>query len=51
MEPNRVRKSVGAETTLSHNLDIDEEETRNILDELCEEVCHRLKTLRSLEKH
>lgn len=51
VEPNRVRKSVGAETTLSHNLDIDEEETRNILDELCEEVCHRLKTLRSLEKH
>lgn len=43
VEPNRVRKSVGAETTLSHNLDIDEEETRNILDELCEEVCHRLK--------
>ncbi len=42
VEPHRERKSVGAETTLSRNLNIDDEEVVDILSEICEEVATRL---------
>ncbi|MGL5347749.1 MAG: DNA polymerase IV [Peptostreptococcaceae bacterium] len=42
VEPYRERKSVGAETTLGHNLSMDDEDVLNILDEICEEVSERL---------
>ncbi|MEG1408937.1 MAG: DNA polymerase IV [Terrisporobacter sp.] len=45
VEPHRERKSIGAETTLSENLDLEDEKLINILDELCEEVAHRAKYL------
>ena len=45
VEPYRERKSIGAETTLIENLDIEDEKLINILDELCEEVAQRAKYL------
>ena len=45
VEPYRERKSIGAETTLSENLDIEDEKLINILDELCEEVADRANYL------
>ena len=45
VEPHRERKSIGAETTLSENLDIEDEKLINILDELCEEVADRANYL------
>ena len=36
VDPNRERKSIGAETTLMENLDLEDEKLINILDELCE---------------
>lgn len=41
VEPHRERKSIGAETTLIENLDIEDEKLINILDELCKEVALR----------
>ena len=41
VEPHRERKSIGAETTLTENLDMKDEKLINILDELCEEVAYR----------
>src|SRR5699024_5358739 len=43
VEPYRERKSVGSETTLSSNLDIDDEEVLDILSERCEDVSNRLQ--------
>ena len=43
VEPYRERKSVGAETTLNNNLDIDDEEVLDILSEICEDVSNRLQ--------
>ena len=45
VEPHRERKSIGAETTLSENLDLEDEKLINILDELCDEVAHRAQYL------
>lgn len=45
VEPHRERKSIGAETTLIENLDIEDEKLINILDELCEEVSQRAEYL------
>ena len=45
VEPYRERKSIGSETTLIENLDIEDEKLINILDELCEEVAERAKYL------
>lgn len=42
VNPNRIRKSIGAETTLIENKNIDDAETVMILDELCEEVAERM---------
>ncbi len=50
VQPNRERKSVGAETTLSHNLSVEDEEVVDILSEICEEVCERLKACDKLGK-
>ncbi|MDC9418129.1 DNA polymerase IV, partial [Clostridioides difficile] len=38
----------GAETTLSENLDIEDEKLINILDELCEEVSQRAKSIKKM---
>ena len=46
VEPHRERKSIGAETTLTENLDIEDEKLINILDELCEEVAQRAEYLK-----
>lgn len=43
VEPYRERKSVGAETTLSNNLDINDEEILDILEEISKDVSSRLK--------
>lgn len=43
VEPYRERKSVGSETTLSINLDMNDEEVLDILDEICEDVSNRLQ--------
>ena len=48
VEPYRERKSIGAETTLSENLDIEDEKLINILDELCEEVAYRAEYLKKM---
>lgn len=48
VEPNRERKSIGAETTLSENLDIEDEKLIDILDELCEEVSQRAKSIKKM---
>ncbi len=45
VEPHRERKSIGAETTLDEDLDIEDEKLINILDELCEEVADRAEYL------
>ena len=45
VEPHRERKSIGAETTLTENLDIEDEKLIHILDELCEEVANRASYL------
>ena len=45
VEPHRERKSIGSETTLVENLDIEDEKLINILDELCEEVSQRAEYL------
>ena len=50
VEPYRERKSIGSETTLSHNYRLDEEEVVNILDELCLEVSNRAKSINKLGK-
>lgn len=50
VEPHRERKSVGSETTLGSNLNIDDEEVVNILDEICEDVSNRLKYCDKLGK-
>lgn len=50
VEPYRERKSIGAETTLSYNLNIDDEEVAEILSELCEEVAYRTKHSEKLGK-
>ena len=42
VNPTRIRKSIGAETTLIENKNIDDAETVMILDELCEEVAERM---------
>lgn len=42
VNPARIRKSIGAETTLIENKNIDDAETVMILDELCEEVAERM---------
>ncbi|MGL4912575.1 MAG: DNA polymerase IV [Romboutsia sp.] len=42
VQPHRERKSVGAETTLTNNLNIYEEEVVDILNEICKEVSDRL---------
>ena len=42
VNPTRIRKSIGAETTLMENKNIDDAETVIILDELCEEVAERM---------
>lgn len=43
VQPHRERKSVGSETTLTSNLNIDEEEVADILNEICEDVSYRLR--------
>lgn len=43
VEPYRERKSIGSETTLSHNLNIDDEEVVDILSDICKDVSQRLK--------
>ena len=45
VQPHRERKSIGSETTLVENLDIEDEKLINILDELCEEVSQRAEYL------
>ena len=50
VQAHRERKSVGAETTLSSNLSIDEEEVVDILNEICEEVSQRLNYCDKLGK-
>lgn len=50
VQPHRIRKSVGAETTLGHNLDIEEEEVADILSDICEEVSHRIEHVGKLGK-
>lgn len=50
VEPYRERKSVGAETTLGNNLNIDDEEVADILSEICEEVSQRLEYSEKLGK-
>lgn len=50
VEPYRERKSIGAETTLSNNLRIEDEEVIDILSELCEEVACRSKYSNKLGK-
>ena len=50
VEPFRERKSIGAETTLSHNLSIEEEEVVDILSDLCEDVSYRARSLEKLGK-
>ena len=50
VEPYRERKSIGAETTLSENLDIEDEKLINILDELCKEVAYRSQCLKKVAR-
>ncbi|RDY27205.1 DNA polymerase IV [Romboutsia weinsteinii] len=50
VEPQRIRKSVGAETTLDHNLNIEDEDVANILSDICEEVSERIKACKKLGK-
>ncbi len=50
VEPHRERKSIGAETTLLENLDIEDEKLINILDEVCEEVAIRANYLKKRGK-
>ena len=50
VEPHRERKSIGAETTLIENLDIEDEKLINILDELCKEVADRANYLKKRGK-
>lgn len=50
VEPHRERKSVGSETTLGNNLNIDDEEVVDILSEICEDVSQRLNYLDKLGK-
>lgn len=50
VEPHRERKSIGAETTLIENLDIEDEKLINILDELCQEVSYRCNYLKKSGK-
>lgn len=50
VEPHRERKSIGAETTLIENLDIEDEKLINILDELCKEVSDRANYLKKKGK-
>ena len=48
VESRRERKSIGAETTLVENLDLEDEKLINTLDELCEEVSNRAKYLKKI---
>lgn len=50
VEPYRERKSVGSETTLSQNLNIEDEEVADILSEICEDVSIRLKSSEKMGK-
>ncbi|MGL5693868.1 MAG: DNA polymerase IV [Peptostreptococcaceae bacterium] len=50
VEPYRERKSIGAETTLSNNLYIDEESVTDILSDLSEEVSYRTEKSDKLGK-
>ncbi|HSQ89881.1 DNA polymerase IV [Romboutsia sp.] len=50
VQPHRERKSVGAETTLNHNLNIDDEDVVDILSEICKEVADRLNYCDKLGK-
>lgn len=50
VEPYRERKSVGAETTLSQNLNIEDEEVADILSEICEDVSRRLNNSEKMGK-
>lgn len=50
VEPFRERKSIGSETTLSHNYRLEDEEVINILDELCLDVSNRARKLEKLGK-
>lgn len=43
VNPDRIRKSIGAEVTLFENKNIDDMETILVLDELCEEVANRME--------
>ncbi|CEH32989.1 DNA polymerase IV [Romboutsia lituseburensis] len=43
VQPHRERKSVGSESTLSINLNIEDEEVVDILDEICQDVANRLR--------
>ncbi|WP_455539869.1 DNA polymerase IV [Terrisporobacter sp.] len=48
VQPHRERKSIGSETTLTENLDLEDEKLINILDELCEEVANRAQHLKKM---
>ena len=50
VQAHRERKSVGAETTLSSNLNIEEGVVADILDEICKEVSDRLSYADKLGK-
>lgn len=50
VEPYRERKSVGSETTLGQNLNIEDEEVADILSEICEDVSIRLKSSEKMGK-
>lgn len=50
VEPHRERKSIGSETTLIENLNIEDEKLINILDELCKEVSNRANYLKKRGK-
>lgn len=50
VEPYRERKSVGSETTLGCNLNIDDEDVVDILSEICEDVSQRLEYVKKIGK-
>ena len=50
VEPYRERKSIGSESTLYSNLDIEDEKIIEILSDLCEDVANRSKILEKLGK-
>lgn len=50
VEPYRERKSVGSETTLGSNLNIDDEDVVDILSDICEDVSQRLEYIKKVGK-